>query len=238
MNADSKSLSKSELDHSLTVFARLGDVEQARLCLIAGADAKDNGSAALTWAAIHGKAECVKLLIPVSDAKAHNSMALRRAAGNGHAECVELLIPASDVGDSRVLALDAAVENGHVECVKILAPLTDVRHKNFYPLQIAAARGYAECVSLLLPKSAGLLDQHGFVAEILWKGRVGIVAQLLDFKPSLLDHLDLWHCMDNACQDGNLELAIFLKALMERRSIADSAPSSGPASSVAAPRRL
>lgn len=238
MNPDSKPLTKSELDHSLAASARLGDAEQVRLCLMAGADARHNGSAALTWAAINGSAECVKLLIPVSDVQAHDSMALRRAAESGHAECVDLLIPASGTGESCFLALNAAVENGHVECVKILLPRTNVRHKNFYALQIAAARGYAGCVSLLLPQSAALLDQHGFVAEILWKGRVDILAQLLAFKPSLLDHLDLWHCMDNACQDGNHELASFFNSLMERRSIADSAPSSGASGPLSAPRRL
>lgn len=228
MTSESSPSTTSELDNSLAEFARQGDAYQTALCLAAGANAKANESAALAWAATHGHADCVELLIPLSDPRSTHSIALLLAAENGHAKCVELLIPVSGLGEPLCIALALAAENGHVECAKILLPIADAKHKNFYALQKAAFAGHGDCVSLLLPESAPLLDQPGFISDILWRGRADIVARALAFKPSLLDHLDLWHCWDNAGRDGNLELASFLNSLIERRSIAESASSLGP----------
>lgn len=87
-----------------------------------GADPRADKSEALRWAAWHGHADCVRLLIPLSDPKAYGSQALREAALHGRTECVKLLIPVSDYLDE---ALQRAARYGHTEIVRLLIPVSD-----------------------------------------------------------------------------------------------------------------
>lgn len=57
------------------------------------------GWTALMYAANHGHADCIRLLLPFSDARAQDDQgqtALMWAVKSSHAACIEVLLPASD----------------------------------------------------------------------------------------------------------------------------------------------
>lgn len=131
-----------------------GSLDEVRLAIDSGASVEQK-SRALLLAAIHGRADCAKILIPEADiqvvgaqavqiaakhnrvdvlgllleananAKAKKSHALTLAAGKGHLNCVNLLIPRSDPGAQHSLALTCAVESGSMDCVMALLPACD-----------------------------------------------------------------------------------------------------------------
>lgn len=116
-------------------------------------DHHGNNTKALGFAAIHGHAECVKLLIPVSNPKANDSDPLSLAAFRGHADCVALLAPVSDPTARQSYALRQAAAAGHSDCVAILIPISNPAALDSHALELAAENGHAACVALLAPIS-------------------------------------------------------------------------------------
>lgn len=152
MNATPEPL---RLQKTLLGLAASGDAPALASLLAWGVDPGFDDSAPLSYAALNGHAQCVKILLPLSDPAALGSRALRWAAKNGRLECAKLLLPAcfaSAEFDGRS-ALDLAAMNGHVECVRLLIPLGHVQARNSAALRFAADNGHAECVKLLLPLS-------------------------------------------------------------------------------------
>lgn len=146
----SKELLGARLDYAIAK----GSIEEVSSAARAGTSEEQN-SRGLVLAAMHGRADCVELLIPLSDiesvggqavqiaakgnrvdvlkallgaganAKSHKSYALALAAGKGHFKCVELLIPRSNPAAENSRALLWAVEGGCMDCVRALLPLSD-----------------------------------------------------------------------------------------------------------------
>lgn len=243
--------SRDELNSRLSLAAMLGDASALILLLSQGADPKAEDSEALFFAASHGHASCVELLIPFSDPTANESYALGRAARNGHAKCVELLTPfphskdamgfalvrASESGsadcirlllsqpfsmDEASRSIHFAARNGHAECVKILLPASDPAADHSDALNEAASNGYAECVALLLSPTALVKNPRPFYSAID-AGHASVVALMLASEPSLAELVDFDQACSHAVALGRHELAATLLSFSESRSISASA---------------
>lgn len=108
----------------------------------------------LCEAAKHGRAECVKLLIPNGIPLHNKNLALCMAAHGGNVDCVKLLIPVSNPKDNKSIALTLAAQNEHVECVKLLIPVSDSLSISGTALLEAAGCGSLGCVKELLPHAS------------------------------------------------------------------------------------
>ena len=179
-----------DIDQELASAAMAGDLGKVSELLAQGADPISESSRALRWAAMHGHAECVRLLLPVSDAKANESEALRAAAINGHAECVRLLLPASDPKAKKSAALRWAGINGH-----------------------------ADCARLLLAASGPLGEIEGLLKDILFAGQAKVAALLVEEDPGVLEGVDLSKCLAEAHKKGRADLAAYLSSIMEQRAL-------------------
>ena len=157
-------------------------------------DPMEQESGALRWAAMHGHAECVRLLLPVSDPKARESEALRYAAENGHEECLRLLLPVSNQKALKFLALRSSARNGHAECVKLLAvsgPRLEIKRA----LKEAMAKGDSKIAALLIGEAAELIDE-----------------------------MDLSKCLAAAVKKKHGDLASYLSSIIEQRELVGVAP--------------
>lgn len=149
-SAEAKESLRERLDSAIS-RGSIGDVADA----INAGTSKEQNSRGIILSAMHGRADCVEMLIPFSDlqsvggqaiqaaakgnrvdvlrallgadanAKTHKSYALALAAGKGHFKCVELLLPRSDPAAENSRALLWAVEGGCLDCVKAILPLSD-----------------------------------------------------------------------------------------------------------------
>ncbi|PRZ56421.1 ankyrin repeat protein [Paraburkholderia fungorum] len=132
------------------------------------------GFTALSAAAMHGHARCVKRLLPRCDANriVSGATALHDAAMQGHAACVRLLISVSDanatIGPGLTPLMLATMEN-RAQCVELLLPHADARATDSIgstALMRAARHGHADCVATLLPASDAKARDHDGCAAI------------------------------------------------------------------------
>jgi len=150
----------------------------------------------LTWAARHGQAEGVRLLIEagasVGATTGGGASALHIACQEGHVECVQLLREAgaavNQANDDGRTPLYAACLNGHLECVRLLleasAAVNQANVNGFTPLYMACGKGHLEIAQLLLEVGAA-------VGQAMNNGAT----------PLLI-----------ACQEGHLEVAKLLSS--------------------------
>jgi len=153
--------------------ARAGDWKGAEKILLAlGAsaanqarDADDRGNSALMWAALRGRLDMIRLLLPFSDPLAANGegrTALMLAAQNATVECVEALLPASDArarDREGLTALMHAAKRLDPGCALALLPRSDAMalDKQRRSALHHACMGSADrsaCVKRLLPHSS------------------------------------------------------------------------------------
>lgn len=140
-----------------------GDALQLETLLSQRSDPDFDEFLALQFAARHGQADAVRLLIPFCDPSAQNSLALVLAAESGHANCLNLLMPVSSGEGHLFKALCRALLNGRIECVKILLPVANPHAEAQGLLGLAMASGNPSCVTALLShpglRSLCLLDE-------------------------------------------------------------------------------
>lgn len=125
----------------------------------------DNFATPLMLAATNGRAECLKILLPLSDPFAvdHDHFsALMLAAAGSHPDCVEILLPASNPahqsthGRDALMIAAARAANGSLECCKLLLPGNNPLAASIdgrTALMMAAEHGNFQVVSLLAPLS-------------------------------------------------------------------------------------
>lgn len=214
---------QEKLNKNLAHAAGQGDAATLAALLAQGGDPTANGSTALCWAAKHGHAECVELLIPCSDARSFNSYAIRQAASRGHLECVKLLIPVSDPKADNSYALLWASVHGHIECVKLLIPFSDPKADDSCALFTAAAHDYTECVKLLMPCSHPLSTHPAPFNIAIQNGCAASVALMLDADPRLINLIDPLSASQAAADKGQSALAALLVSTAEKLSIAAAA---------------
>lgn len=203
--------------------ARDGNFEEISRLLAIGADPRHNASRALSLAAEHGQAQCVKLLIPLSEPQSNNSEALRKAASNGHAECTLLLAPVSDPKAEDSAALRFAAYHGQSEVVRQLIPVSDPKASHSCAIRWAAMNCHVECVKLLIPVST-LKTSRVVSAVLLLGGNAQILSLMLASEPLLLDGHDLSRCLADSISNGHPELADLLSSMVEQKAIAEHLP--------------
>lgn len=131
----------------------------------------------LMWAAEHGSAKCVEILLPQSHIEMgtrHGNTALCLAASNGFHHCVALLLAAgaipaaADSGGNNPLMSAAAGD--HVECLNALLPLCDPLAHNSHGLSAsmqAARRGSDRALRILIEK-IGLKKPSPSIRFLVW----------------------------------------------------------------------
>ena len=169
-----------------------------------GADC--TGSTALTWAALRGQQEVVRVLLERGDVNPnqadtkHGRTPLSWAAGNGHEGIVKVLLERKDVNLNQAdikhgrTPLSWAAGNGHKGIVKVLLEREDVnpdqedtRYRRV-PLAWAAGSGHEEVVKTLLeregidPDNADSKDGRTPLSLAAGRGREGVVKILLERK--------------------------------------------------------
>lgn len=126
---------QSHLGEVLAHAADCGRTECVAYLLSVNADPLWTNSSGLRLAALGGRVECVKLLIPVSDPCANDGQALVCAAAAGNLECVKLLIPVSGGVSNNSRALLNAINNDQMEIIDLLWPVSN-------PLDILDSDGH------------------------------------------------------------------------------------------------
>lgn len=188
-------------DQALGQAAIAGDAKEARRLLAMGASTRAwlpiagpfcDSATALGLALLHGREDCVDLLLPASDldkairlAGAHRS-ALMAAAGLSGALFVEKLLPLSDAlaKDSQgVDALMAATDNADETAFAALLPHSDPRSQNAIgrtALMNAASWGRARMVGALLRAGADPLAQCGRGRTALMEAAMGLSRECVE----------------------------------------------------------
>jgi ankyrin repeat protein len=125
--------SKNDLDQALSFAAVQGNLNAVRI-LMPKSNIKRRGMEALIWAADQGHHAVVAELLTACDANDEDERALRRAAQRGHLETVRTLIPFGDQTARTALALRLAALYGHRIVVNELA---DAHAEQVFRQQIA-----------------------------------------------------------------------------------------------------
>lgn len=241
---------QQRLDSQLATFARHGVFNTLSELLAQGANAKASDSEALSVAAANGHADCVefliplstptarfsqaligaasrghadcvRLLIPVSNPKARSSAALAAASKNGFAACVELLLPVSDPLAREGEALRAAILHNRIECAALLVPSSNAKDRRSWALRLAIQSRRVECAKLLIPASRDLSEDPLPAHMALGLGLCDIFAPMLAFNPRLAGAISLSEALGAAEAADHSELALFLRAAIESRSISE-----------------
>ena len=113
---------------------------------------------ALMWAANHGHASCVEILLPFSDPLAQDKdgwTALMWAAFHGQESCIALLIPVSDAlaqSHRKMTALMLAARRGKMSCIHLLLSVSDAQmsdHSGCTASQMAIDHGHDALARLI-----------------------------------------------------------------------------------------
>lgn len=190
-----------DLQAWLFQFASAGDFASLALILSENSLSREQCSLVLACSAANGRAQCVKLLIPLSDPTADESVALFEAARNGHADCVKLLIPVSDHTVYGASAFYAAAENGHAECARLLTPSSRLRIADSRALcEASILQGNPDVLAIMLAHDQRLLNG------------------------SILNGQDLSVHLDSALGKGHAGLASLLSSIIERQALSKTVP--------------
>jgi ankyrin repeat protein len=197
--ADAVNARDSRGNTPLTIAAKNGQYEMARMLLSKGADVNAQGgdySNTLQAASAGGHEQVVKMLLDkganVNGQGEGYSNALQVASSEGHEQVVKMLLnKGADVnaqGGYYGNALQAASEGGHEQVVKMLLDKgADVNAQGGdygNALQAASAGGHEQVVKMLLDKGADVNAQGGEYGNALQaalsEGHEQVVKMLLD----------------------------------------------------------
>ena len=137
---------------------------------------------ALSFAAMKGHTQIVKLLLQAPSIDVKQDEPLCKASSNGHVEIVKLLLkqPGIDVNAGAPLACAASASQ--MEIVKLLLKQPGIDVNERAPLACAARSGQLECVKLLLQAPGIDVNKDGPLCGASFNGHVEIVRLLLQHK--------------------------------------------------------
>ena len=195
----------------------------------------------LTWAACHGQAEAVRLLLEVGASvgatTGGGASALHIACQQGHVQCARLLLEASaavnQAAGGGFSPLRIASQLGHLEIAQLLrdagADINQATQDGGTPLLIACAKGHLEIARLLLEAGAAVNQATNIGVTPLFMacqhGHLKIARLLLEAGASVNQARDDGTTpLFMACQKGHLEI---VRLLLEAGAAPDQAADDG-----------
>lgn len=250
-------LSAMDAEPAMLLAAASGSADMLDL-LIAACPAHSRFPKVLALAVGHGKANCVKILIPRSDLESPSLDELLAALadgfagcsalfaierpfspGSGHEECVRMLLHAriASLGRARgqSIILDlmrGAAMFGVPECLQICLPILEDARERDSLISLAAGGGHLDCVRFLASATSPKAHHSFALRQAASTGQLKCVEFLLP----LSDPADYAKCSSQATLFGFMDCADLIDqfgaALAERLALMACS-----ASGVASPRK-